>query len=76
MPGENNAATTKSKKRRSGHRGKPLKARVMAPIGPNGEHIPILEYCNGVKTYLVPDEVRIAYLNGLLIQAAEMLSKL
>lgn len=54
----------------------PLKAIVMAPIGPNGEHIPLLELCEGIVTYLVPDEVRIAYAQGLLDRAAEMLSKL
>lgn len=55
---------------------KPLKGIVMAPIGPNGEPVPLLELCEGVVTYLVPDEVRIAYAQGLLDRAAEMLSKL
>lgn len=55
---------------------KPLKAVVFAPIGSGGEPVPLLEVCGGVVTYLVPDEVRIAYAQGLLDKAAKMLSKL
>lgn len=60
----------------SGRKQKPLKAVVMAPIGPNGEHVKILEYCEGITTYFVPDEIRIAYAQGLLDRAAETLSKI
>ena len=66
----------KSIKKRVSHKRQPLKAIVNAPIGPGGSYVRICEYCEGKVTYLIPDEVRIAYMNGLLEKAAEMLSKL
>jgi hypothetical protein len=59
----------------AGKKRQPLKGVVFAPIGPNGEQVKILEYCEGVTTYFVPDEVRIAYAQDLLNRAAETLSK-
>lgn len=70
------AAEPKAKKKRTSYRNQPLKAIVKAPIGPGGSYVPLLEYCEGVVTYLVPDEVRIDYCNGLLEKAAERLSKM
>lgn len=54
----------------------PMKVIVNAPIGPGGSSVRICELCNGEVTYLVPDEVRIAYCNGLLERAAETLAKM
>lgn len=73
---ETAAAQPKPKKKRPSYRNQPLKAIVKAPIGPGGSYVPLLEYCEGVVTYLVPDEVRIDYCNGLLEKAAERLSKM
>ena len=70
------ASETKAKKKRTSYRNQPLKAIVNAPIGPGGSYVRILEYCEGKVTYLVPDDVRIAFMNGLLEKAAEMLSKM
>lgn len=57
-----------------------LRGRSMAPIGPNGEYVCICEVWRRgdelYSVYPVPDEVRIAYCNGLLEKAAEMLSKM
>ena len=58
------------------NKGQTMKVVVNAPIGPGGSHERICELCQGVVTYLVPDEVRIAYCNGLLERAAEILSKM
>ena len=69
-------AVQPKKKKRMSYRNQPLKAIVKAPIGPGGSSVPLLEFCEGVVTYLVPDEVRIAYCNGLLERAAEMLAKM
>ena len=69
-------AETNRKNKRQSYRNQPLKAIVNAPIGHGGSYIKILEYCEGKVTYLVPDEIRIAFMNGLLEKAAEMLSKM
>ncbi len=66
----------KPKKKRPPYRNQPLKAIVNAPIGPGGSYIPLLECCEGEVKYLVPDDVRIAFMNGLLEKAAERLSKM
>ena len=61
----------------AGRKYPPLKGIVKAPIGPNGEYVKILEVDeNKNVTYFVPDDVRIAYVQGLLNEAAETLSKL
>ena len=70
------AVQPKPKKKRPSYRNQPLKAIVNAPIGPGGSYVKILEYCEGEVKYLVPDEVRIAFMNGLLEKAAERLSKM
>ena len=75
---ENMEKTTPAQpeQKRQSYRNQPLKAIVKAPIGPEGSYVPLLEYCEGVVTYLVPDDVRIDYMNGLLERAAERLSKM
>ena len=70
------AVQPKPKKKRPSYRNQPLKAIVNAPIGPGGSYVKILEYCEGEVKYLVPDDVRIAFINGLLEKAAERLSKM
>lgn len=70
------AVQPKPKKKRPSYRNQPLKAIVNAPIGPGGSYVKILEYCEGEVKYLVPDDVRIAFMNGLLEKAAERLSKM
>jgi hypothetical protein len=68
--------TAKSKTMKKSYRNQPLKARIFAPIGPDGTNIVIAEVCEGKTTFLIPDEVRIPYMQGLLDEAAEALSKL
>ena len=70
------AVQPKPKKKRPSYRNQPLKAIVNAPIGPGGSYVKILEYCEGEVKNLVPDDVRIAFMNGLLEKAAERLSKM
>lgn len=66
---------TKTEKKKS-YRNQPLKANIYAPLGPDGSNILIAQFCEGKVTYLIPDEVRILYMQGLLDKAAETLSKL
>lgn len=55
----------------------PLNGTVKAPIGPNGTYVTILKVDEtGNVTYMIPDEVRIPYVQGLLNEGAETLSKL
>lgn len=68
--------TRKPEKKWPTYKGQPMKVVVNAPIGPGGSHVRICEFCEGVVTYLVPDEVRIAYCNGLLERATEILAKM
>lgn len=69
-------AVQPKKKKRPSYRNQPMKVIVNAPIGPGGSPVKICEFCEGKVTYLVSDEVRIAYCNGLLERAAEILAKM